>query len=609
MSVYKSSKPLTRWWWFRGSLNNADIAWQLDWMAQHGFGGAEVAWVYPLTENPGGPQWLSEELKSHIQFAKDHAQKLGLALDFTFGTLWPFGGSFVNDSMASRTYKGLSPQRIRKSWEEPEHGPVKVLDHLSVESSNKYFDIMGNGLPLDGEKQCLFCDSWEVATEGLWCDDFQDVFKSMFGYDILPLMDDLDSHEKARYDYRKLISELTIERFYRTFTKWCNSHNSFSRVQVHGAPCDLVAGYAVVDVPESEAILFDPHFSHFAASAATISGKNIVTAETFTCLYGWKGWPGPGLHQGEEQIADLKLLADAMFANGVNLPIWHGMPYSPKGAGNRFYASVHVGEDSAFINDLKPFNDYMAKIGSYMQEGINYTSCICYLPFEDNLMANLVPDELKRPSAKYYFELHYQRFPVELEEFRPCWISGQFLKDAKFDGKKLHIGKAEFDFLHVDVHWLDADSLDEILRLAEDGLPICFVGNPKCPGKNPDPQFVEKVNRLKELKNVEGSIDSFRGFKLVEGEDLPEYWARMCDGKMRIFFAHPKSKELSYPMKYGQSYCDTNIEKEVKINTFGQSVAVKLVFLPYQSLLLTINANGECAFEDINMNICHPKTE
>lgn len=606
MDIYKTSKPLTRWWWFRGELNNADIARQLDWMAECGFGGAEIAWVYPLADNPGGPKWLSAELNSHIQFAKDHAHKLGLVLDFTFGTLWPFGGSFVDDSMASRTYQGLSPQRIRKSWEEPEHGPVKVLNHLSVEASNKYFDIISSGLPLDGEKQCLFCDSWEVATEGLWCDDFQDVFKSRFGYDILPLMDELDSHEDARYDYRKLISELTINRFYRTFTNWCNNHNSFSRVQVHGAPCDLVAGYAVVDVPESEAILFDPHFSQFAASSATISGKNIVTAETFTCLYGWKGWPGPGQHQGEEQIADLKLLADAMFANGVNLPIWHGMPYSPKGAGKSFYASVHVGEDSSFVKDLKPFNDYMAKVAGFMQEGKNYTSCACYLPFEDNLMANLLPDELKRPSAKYYYELHYQRFPNELQEFRPCWISGQFLKDAVFDGKKLHIGNAEFDFLHVDVKWLDSASLDEILRLANDGLPICFVGNPKRPGKNPDSLFLEKVNRLKGLKNVSDSIDSFDKYKLALGHGLPEYWARVCDNKIHIFFAHPKSKELYYPMKYGQAFCNETIEKEVRIKVFGHSVTTKLVFQPYQSLLLTINKDGSHRFEDIFLNVKVP---
>lgn len=578
-------------------------------MAEHGFGGAEVAWVYPLSDNPGGPKWLSPELKAHIKFAKDYAINLGLVLDFTYGTLWPFGGSFIDDSMASRTYQGLSPQRIRKSWEEPEHGPVKVLDHLSVESSNKYFDILANSLPLDGQKQCLFCDSWEVATEGLWCDDFQDVFKSRFGYDILPLMDELDSHEDARYDYRKLISELTIDRFYKTFTKWCNINNSFSRVQVHGAPCDLVAGYSVVDVPESEAILFDPHFSQFAASSATISGKNIVTAETFTCLYGWKGWPGPGQHQGEEQVADLKLLADAMFANGVNLPIWHGMPYSPKGSGNRFYASVHVGEDASFIADLKPFNDYMAKVASFMQEGKNFTSCACYLPFEDNLMANLVPDEQKRPSAKYYFELHYQKFPRDLQEFRPCWISGQFLKDAVYDGKKLHIGKAEFDFLYVDVLWLDASSLDEILRLANDGLPICFIGNPKCPGKNLDPQFARNINSLKEFTNVVDSIEQFSKFKLVEGDDLPEYWVRVCDNKMHIFFAHPKSRELSYPMKYGQAFCNTSIEKQVKINAFGQSVITKLIFEPYQSVLLTINDKGECSFEDIFMKISHPKTE
>jgi len=101
---------------------------------------------------------------------------------------------------------------------------------------------------------------------------------------------------------------------------------------------------ARVDVPETEALLFEPPFARIVASAAALSAKRDVTSETFTCAYGF-----PRVHHKEEQTVDLKLIADAVFAIGVNQLFWHGTPFdSGDGAhDNEFYASVHVGRQGA----------------------------------------------------------------------------------------------------------------------------------------------------------------------------------------------------------------------------------------------------------------------
>jgi hypothetical protein len=39
-----------------------------------------------------------------------------------------------------------------------------------------------------------------------------------------------------------------------------------------------------VDVPESEALLYEPTYSNIVASAAGLTGKKVVTSETFTCV-------------------------------------------------------------------------------------------------------------------------------------------------------------------------------------------------------------------------------------------------------------------------------------------------------------------------------------
>jgi hypothetical protein len=45
-----TAAPMMRWWWFGPSVERAELDRQLQAMAAAGFGGVEVAFVYPLEE-------------------------------------------------------------------------------------------------------------------------------------------------------------------------------------------------------------------------------------------------------------------------------------------------------------------------------------------------------------------------------------------------------------------------------------------------------------------------------------------------------------------------------------------------------------------------------
>jgi len=90
--LYPDSRPWTRWWWFNVELREEDITCQLDWVKANGFGGVELAFIYPLDGQKRGPDFLSPEWSQKVAFAKRYCDTLGLGCDFTFGTLWPFGG-------------------------------------------------------------------------------------------------------------------------------------------------------------------------------------------------------------------------------------------------------------------------------------------------------------------------------------------------------------------------------------------------------------------------------------------------------------------------------------------------------------------------------------
>jgi len=603
-AVYPDARPYVRWWWFSGAVTEDGIRHQLTWLQKNGFGGVEIAFVYPLGDTSAGPKWLSPEWSRLTAVARRTADELGLGCDVTFGTLWPFGDSQVGEQDGAWTFTGPSPQRIRRSWEHADAPPTRVINHLDRRALERYARRIGSALrdALGGRPPALFCDSWEVEPQGLWSPGLEAEFQARFGYDLRPFMAALDQHPDARYDYRKFVAAAIIREFYAPFTGICRSLGAVSRAQCLGAPTDLLAAYAAVDVPEAEAVLFDPQVAQIAASAALLTGKPVVSAEAFTCLYGWRRWPGPGPLQKQEQVADLKLVADALLANGVNLLVWHGMPYSGPGQQNQFYASVHVGPDSAFAADLPAFNRYLRDVSEKLRSGRPYSDLAVYLPLEDNWMRHELPDDLRRPSAVYHWELQYERFPDAVRGYRPTWVTTPFLAQAQYRDGVLAIGPARFPALYVDVEWLDHEALAQVLRLARQGLPVCLARSPRQPGRQPRESYAADLAALRALPNVKADLARLAGRPpLLSGANLPEYWVREDGGDLLIFFAHPLSKTIRYPLEYGQSYSSVTEIVPAVLNYGGSRVPLQLRFAPNQSLLLRVDRKGRIRWERIEL--------
>ncbi|HAJ35902.1 MAG TPA: hypothetical protein DCL15_09430 [Chloroflexi bacterium] len=596
-SMLSSSRPYTRWWWFSGPIDDAVIRSQLEWLAANGFGGVEIAWMYPQDNSQLGAPWLSPAWAAPARFAAEYAASLGLGCDFTMGSAWPFGGCHVPPEDASQTWHGPSSQHLEKSWETPlgvDGGPI--LNHLDRHALARYARRFGAGLGLPTDRfpaPGLFCDSWEVAPDALWTAGFDKAFRRQYGYDILPYLSDLDAHPHVRYDYRKLIAAFAIEEFYRPYTELCHELGGLARVQCHGAPTDIVAAYALADIPESEAILFDVDFATFAASAAALVGRTVVSAEAFTCIYGWAPCPGPGPHQGEERLADLRLIADGLMANGVNQIVWHGMPYNPPGGAQRFYATTHVGPDSPLASEFADFNAYMTWVCEQMRRGQTYADVAVYLPLEDGWMAGELPESLQKPSSKYVYELQETKFPAMLKGYCPLWVTGHFLRDALYRDGKLCCGAAAFSWLYVDVTWLDGAALTDLVRLARAGLPICLARRPQEPGLRQSTAYAAQVAELAALPNV--SADWRRvavNPPLVEGADLPDFWCRVEEDTLILFMAHPATQHLRYPLNYGARRGNVPVVRHCALNIAGRRHPVALQLAQGQSALLTASRTG-----------------
>ena len=94
------SRIMMRWWWFGPAMTDEEIARELRAMKQGGIGGVEIQPVYPvaLDDASNGLQtvpFLSQPFLDRLTFAAATARSLGLRVDLTLGSGWPYGGPSV----------------------------------------------------------------------------------------------------------------------------------------------------------------------------------------------------------------------------------------------------------------------------------------------------------------------------------------------------------------------------------------------------------------------------------------------------------------------------------------------------------------------------------
>src|ERR1700722_3431901 len=91
------TRPMMRWWWFGAAVEKPEILRELQQMKADGIGGAELAFVYPqVLDDPAkglvNEPFLSSPMLENVAYAAREALTLGLRLDVTLGSGWPYGG-------------------------------------------------------------------------------------------------------------------------------------------------------------------------------------------------------------------------------------------------------------------------------------------------------------------------------------------------------------------------------------------------------------------------------------------------------------------------------------------------------------------------------------
>jgi hypothetical protein len=94
------ARPMVRWWWFGAAVVKPEILRELQQMKADGIQGAELAFVYPeVLDDPAKDlknlPFLSPEMLDDVNYAQSEGRKLGLRIDVTLCSGWPYGGPHI----------------------------------------------------------------------------------------------------------------------------------------------------------------------------------------------------------------------------------------------------------------------------------------------------------------------------------------------------------------------------------------------------------------------------------------------------------------------------------------------------------------------------------
>jgi hypothetical protein len=401
------ARMMVRWWWFGPAVNKTELEREMRMMKAGGIGGFEVQATYPM-QLDGNMKYMSPEFLDALRFTGEKAKELGLRMDLTLGSGWPYGGPHIPIDLAAgrlRTTQGVPSKpgpydslivtidglnfwagHTGQTVKRPAVGAEGwVLDHYSRASLDAHFKAVGEPLLKALEQTppyAIFSDSLEVYNAD-WTPNLLQEFQKRRGYSLTPFLPSLaqDTGENAaavRHDWGLTLSELADENYLKPLTAFAKAHGTKFRSQTYGIPPVTLSSNALVDLPEGEGHEWR-RFSttRWATSAGHIYGRPVISSETWTWLHSpvFRATP-----------LDMKAEADIHFLQGINQLIGHGYPYSPPEAGEpgwRFYAAAVFNNHNPWWIVMPDITKYLQRVSWILRQGTPVNDVAVYLPTHD----------------------------------------------------------------------------------------------------------------------------------------------------------------------------------------------------------------------------------
>ncbi len=336
--------------------------------------------------------------------------------------------------------------------------PQKLID--------KAGDMAGNTFKF------LLIDSWECGYQN-WTKAMPEEFEKRRGYKItnfIPALcgervNDASTSEAFLYDFRKTVSELIEENYFKKFGELCHKN----KMEMHAEVIYGGSGYPPLDVLRSNEYAEMPMFEFwaghgketfpeytaqktvtldFTASAALFYDKKVFGSEAYTAMAHYSEGPW-----------DLKPFGDRAFCTGINQMILHsyvnqpvdsapGMTLGPFGS--------HFNRNNAWFNFAGSWIDYQSRIQSVLRKGQMQADVLYYVG--DQLPQFLEPN--KGNTVPVGYQIHVCNYDILKNKLT--------VKDGK-----LIFGNVKFSLLTLPENMgMELATLQRIEELVKNGVVV-----------------------------------------------------------------------------------------------------------------------------------------
>jgi len=310
---------------------------------------------------------------------------------------------------------GHIPNMVRMKQDSPGYGGLQI-DHLSRAAMERFLKEIADPMleaagPHVGKTlDRLHEDSMELGHYD-WTPDLPEFFKAKTGYNLIPLLPALAGekfspavdNDKIERDFEAVLEALLIEEHFGPFRDYCRQHGvelvaesgeTRSGIAIKGATVDHV-----MDEFWTHYGLESDHpvcFNRNAIFAAHVYGQNRNTCEAFTSHQQWRETP-----------AQLKALADEVYAMGVNHLTIHGFSSSPVGTpppGDVYFAGTHFNPGVTWWNQFaRPLTSFFNRSQTMLTAGLPVTDLL-YLE-GPALQEMIKSDEMLRESDRRFWKI------------------------------------------------------------------------------------------------------------------------------------------------------------------------------------------------------------
>ncbi len=200
-----------------------------------------------------------------------------------------------------------------------------------------------------------------------------EAFEKKYGYDIfenmVSLFSDVENYREYRYDFYSLVSELYTVSYAKQIYDWCEDNGvkftghemaEYSLQSQMTFNAGVMPMYEYMHIPGMDWLrrsISSPVIPKQVSSVACQLGKDLVLSETFA-MCGW-----------DVSWQELKWVAEWQYVNGINFMCQHLQSYTIKGCRKRDYPPSMFTQ-SPWWDDYKIFNDYFARLGKILADGV-----------------------------------------------------------------------------------------------------------------------------------------------------------------------------------------------------------------------------------------------